>query len=37
LKKDGIKIMKEKKGAWKLKYLESLPEQNDANETVEST
>jgi hypothetical protein len=29
--------MKEKKGVWKLKYLESLPEQNDANETDEST
>ena len=25
--------MKEKKGVWKLKYLESLPEKNDANET----
>ncbi len=29
--------MKEKKGVWKLKYLESLPEKNDANETEEST
>lgn len=29
--------MKEKKGIWKLKYLEFHPEQNDSNETVEAT
>jgi hypothetical protein len=34
-------VMKEKKGVWRLKYLEPTPqysdEQNDANNTGEST
>ena len=29
--------IKEKKGVWRLEYLEPLSEQNDVNETEEST